>query len=536
MVLIEIFCLLFELILFIFCFISIENYGNVSEVKQEVSDNNVCVDYNHESDESKNRYINQTSIEIWRKKLNSLASLHYHKKAVHSGNDNIDFEFHSNVLQQSTSTVESQLTLNVQKTSDDRLKCPIDGCEQVFKGEDSIASHVREHVIGSEDGQNNSINDCQKITDKCKEFNYQFSCKPKSYAFKSDSRRQMEMHKKSHYVCTYDGCRKEFSMELMLKQHINCFHKECTNKTVNLKFVCPIEGCDRVYNSKRNLNEHILTAHTKHNVICTHEGCDKTFPTEKIMKRHVFRVHEYVKVECGWPGCAYVGLKDTVRSHRLRHQNLHKPKRLVCNHDNCGQKFTSNDLLREHIHDVHNADKLLSCRRSGCTFQTYKSRELKRHYNNHQNWVSCDWPECGKMYKFKWYLEEHINAIHKNIKPHICPEPGCEYRTAYKHYLKVHVETHQDDQDRRKFPCSWPECTHVAKTNPDLKRHMVSHSDERPYACDWPGCDSRFKTNYQRNKHIETHSDEKNMVCDCGKRFKSKHSLWQHKTFHCHNK
>ena len=110
---------------------------------------------------------------------------------------------------------------------------------------------------------------------------------------------------KSEYVCTYDGCRKEFSMELMLKKHIKCFHKEYTNKAVKLKFVCPIEGCVRVYNHKRALNRHTLTGHSKRNVICTHEECDKTFPTEKIMKGHLSRIHKSVKVECDWPGCGY---------------------------------------------------------------------------------------------------------------------------------------------------------------------------------------------------------------------------------------
>ena len=352
--------------------------------------------------------------------------------------------------------------------------------------------------------------------------------------FKTDSSPQMGIHKKSHYVCTYDGCRKEFSMESYLKKHIICVHKKCTNKTVDLKFVCPIEGCDRVYNHKRDVNRHILTGHSKHNVICTHEGCDKTFPTEVMMKRHVVRVHEGggVKVKCDWPGCDYVGLKDTVRSHRLRHQNQTNP--FVCNRDNCGQRFTCNQLLSEHIHDVHNADKLLSCRHSDCTFETYKSREMKRHYRKHKNWLSCDWPECHKMYKFKFHLEEHINANHKNIKPHVCPEPGCEYRTAYKGCLNEHVKTHQDDQDRRKVPCDWPGCTKMSKNNTDLKKHMVSHSDEKPYACDWPGCDLKFKRINQRNRHIETHSDEKNMVCDCGKRFKNNSNLKQHKAFYCH--
>ena len=470
--------------------------------------------------------------EVCGKKFDSLASLNYHNKTDHNDNDNnnIDFEFHSNVLQQSTSTVESQLTLNVQKTSDDRLECPIVGCEQVFESEDSIASHVRQHFIGSEDNPNNSQKDCPIITEKTDtHIDYQFSCK--RCAFKTDSRRQMGLHKKSHYICTYDGCHKKFSMELMLKKHIKCFHKDCTNKTVKLKFLCAIEGCDRVYNSKRNLNRHILTGHSKRNVVCTHEGCDKTFPTEVMMKDHLFRDHEGVKVKCDWPGCEYVGLKSTVYSHRLRHQNQSKP--LVCSHDNCGQKFTSNQLLREHIHDSHNADKLLSCRHSGCTFQTYKSREMKRHYNKHKNWFSCDWPECGKMYKVKIGLEEHMNAIHKNIKPYICPEPGCEYRTAYKGYLPEHVKSHKDAQARRKLPCDSPGCTYVANTNRNLRQHLLSHSDERPFACNWPECDSRFKTNYHRTKHFETHSDQKNMVCDCGKRFKTRHNLGNHKRSHC---
>ena len=290
----------------------------------------------------------------------------------------INFEFHSNVLQQSTSTVNSQLTLNVQKASD---------------GD-----------------------------------------------FKTDSSPLMQMHKKSHYVCTYDGCRKEFSMELMLKKHIKCFHK-----TVELKFICPIEGCDRVYNFKRNLKRHILRGHTKRNVICTHEGCDKTFATEDMRNSHVFRVHEGggVKVKCDWPGCEYVGLKSTIKSHRWRHKNQNQTKSFVCNHHNCGLIFTGDQLLREHIHDIHNPDKMLSCRRFGCTFETYKSREMKRHYRKHKYWLSCDWPECDKRYEFKFGLEEHKNAIHKNIKAYICPEPGCEYRTAYKANLLQHAKTHK---------------------------------------------------------------------------------------------
>ena len=164
---------------------------------------------------------------------------------------------------------------------------------------------------------------------------------------------------------------------------------------------------------------------------------------------------------------------------------------------------------------------------------------MRRHYSKHKqkNWFSCDWPECDKIFKFKPSLEEHINAIHKNIKPNICPEPGCEYRTAYKGCLSEHAKTHQDAKARRKIPCDWPGCTYEANNNRDVRRHVqLSHCDERPFACDWPGCEWKFKANWQRNKHMETHSDQKNMVCDCGKRFKTKPDLRNHKRSYCHFK
>ena len=82
----------------------------------------------------------------------------------------------------------------------------------------------------------------------------------------------------------------------------------------------------------------------------------------------------------------------------------------------------------------------------------------------------------------------------------------------------------------------YPGCTYLAKTNWNLRQHVLSHCDERLYACDWPGCEWKFKSKYHRNKHFETHSDQKNMVCDCGKRFKTKHYLSNHKRYCYYNK
>ena len=562
----------------------------------------------------------------------------------------MNFEFGSDVLQQSTSTstsnTDSESTLNVQKTSDYQFKYAIDGCDQAFDSEDTIENDVKEHFntdVNSNNIQDNYVNitdkgaelvvcsyegcnmifqsnqalsrhtkskhssrkgehkwscyepGCQFATniyrqiyvhktyihsnqmfvcgvkgcdsafkfkvllnrhmrilhsvfDKHYKYGQKWSCNQPNCQFETTSYLQIKIHKKSHlvrlYVCTEQGCHKKFAMKALLKNHKEVIHNVFGSRpqvkdnvsNVSLsnsaKFLCPIIDCARVYSTKRNLGLHIERGHSGRRVICSHKGCDKTFPTEQQMKEHMIRVHidAGYQVKCDWPGCQYVGRKPTLYAHRQRHT----PKPNVCNYPDCGQTFSNKERLKDHKHDVHNPDKLLTCRRLNCNFETYKAREMKRHSARHSSWHSCDWPECGKMFKSRYQLVEHINAHHKNIKPYVCPEPDCPFRTAYRSSYEGHVKMHSHPESLRRYACVWPECGYVTSTNTMLKIHVRNHTNEKPYECQHPGCAMKFKTSDRRNAHRkETHSQERNFICDCGKRFKVKRGIRRHKQNSC---
>ena len=180
--------------------------------------------------------------------------------------------------------------------------------------------------------------------------------------------------------------------------------------------------------------------------------------------------------------------------------------------------------LRETFQESHIVDDMSNPDECGSQLNTCD--QTKSHYNRHTTVTSYECPECGKTYRQKSSLEGHINTIHNNIKPYVCPEPGCQYRTAYKCNLYKHSKSHGDHL--ASLTCGWPQCNYVTFRRSDFRRHMSTHTHERAYECQHSGCGKKFKTKYTLKHHIETHSEYKNYVCDCGKRFKTKHYLWVH--------
>lgn len=86
---------------------------------------------------------------------------------------------------------------------------------------------------------------------------------------------------------------------------------------------------------------------------------------------------------------------------------------LVC--ENCGKQFRKKYLLEQHLFRVHNVEKEpIPCQ--FCEYKTHNKTNLERHMALHLNQQShfiCD--QCGKSYSSIASLKDHISYMHVNV-------------------------------------------------------------------------------------------------------------------------
>ena len=185
--------------------------------------------------------------------------------------------------------------------------------------------------------------------------------------------------------------------------------------------------------------------------------------------------------------------------------------RHVCAYKGCGKRFAHPALLIDHIRSKHTFEKPFKCKE--CDERFYTKEKLKKHFNIHlcernpelrvkcdfkncekyfytqysmrrhkkrnhsiERWT-CDWPECGRVYKQKIDFDDHIRA-HLGHKQFQCKYEGCAKRFYAKKYLKLHHYTHS-----KRFVCSWPECNDRFTMKMSLTSHLNKHQNIKPFKC-----------------------------------------------------
>ena len=145
---------------------------------------------------------------------------------------------------------------------------------------------------------------------------------------------------------------------------------------------------------------------------------------------------------CEWPGCDFASYhKNAVDLH---FKSVHtKEKNIVC--ELCDKRFVLECELAKHKRISHKMGPALTCSWPGCEYSTHSGHRMNEHILNHENGprFACQWPDCDKRVKTKQSLENHINAVHKQLKPHLCPMTGCSYRTSFKRNINQHMKTHR---------------------------------------------------------------------------------------------
>ena len=197
---------------------------------------------------------------------------------------------------------------------------------------------------------------------------------------------------------------------------------------------------------------------------------------------HISSVHEDKKSHT----CDYCGKIFKALSYLTRHiskiHNPHSSDKVKC--DLCSKEFDNKLKLYKHVNYAHvsrkepeRKDKLTSKK---CEICFKKVKFLKDHIEKVHMGLgktfSCK--ICDKRF-YGWQpLEDHI-SIHRNDKPHECNI--CDYKSAYRHDIKVHVDSTHKEQKR--FSCD--KCEKTFFTSQKLKIHLTTvHERKKNHFCE----------------------------------------------------
>ncbi|CAG2101710.1 unnamed protein product [Medioppia subpectinata] len=208
------------------------------------------------------------------------------------------------------------------------------------------------------------------------------------------------------YVCTHEGCGKEFAS---IKQRNN--HKRVHNKHL-LVFACDHQNCGKRFQLTRYLTAHKLNAHSGvvRTYRCPKQDCGRVFNLKSNLRQHLNGVHSTREYRCDWPACEFITRSEqSIAQHRRRHNpdKSQKIANIACDWPACEYRTYSQDLLRCHL----------------------RSHSTSRPH-------ACHWPGCDLRFKTITGLNNHM--VYHSGPDIACDVKGCQFKTKYRNNLITH--------------------------------------------------------------------------------------------------
>jgi hypothetical protein len=203
-----------------------------------------------------------------------------------------------------------------------------------------------------------------------------------------------------------------------------------------------------------------------------------------------------------------------------RHDCLGDKRKFEC--DYCDWVFKREDSLKEHL-NLHTADKIYRCEE--CPFISLQVRSLNNHIQSEHAEDKWKCFECSMVLTSNSNLKKHILSIHTDEKPYICDQGQCEFRTALKSNLTIHINNVH--LKLTKFDCD--KCEYSTVSASDLKKHIDRvHNNKRPHICEV--CNWGFVKPSELKIHVDrVHENNKPYKCQqCKGAFVRKSELRVH--------
>jgi len=237
--------------------------------------------------------------------------------------------------------------------------------------------------------------------------------------------------------------------------------------------------------------------------------CNACFSRDETLQLHIKTSH----CESGEYKCPICEKSFSKKYHLKRHLTVHRSNDSIseliridvpfkC--EICGMAFNKRNQIREHMVSVHNKNDLFKCTVCGDEFKTQHilRQHIKKTHENPQKLHQC--PYCDEKFARMSDLTKH--KIEKHPKPYKCEICGAEFKR--KQYLTLHMDRHEEKENRKLFICPIDGCNKTFTRKSNLITHIKTiHEETQKYCC--PVCNKYFLYESLLKKHMEHSHDPK---------------------------